>query len=227
MVSAETGVYVHGTRLPAPPRYLAQFAGPPATWLSVVPAADALTPAGAGVVQPGPGPPRPGPGGSSAACRPRTWTPSATILSDLPLALGLMALVSFTVLLLMFRSVLIPIKALVLNVLSLSATFGSMVFVFQEGHLASLLGFTATGSLLATIPLLMFCVAFGLSMDYEVFLMSRIREQHDRGADNTTAVAVGLQRTGRIVTAAALTLTVVFLALLTSGSASSSLSAWA
>ncbi len=115
-----------------------------------------------------------------------------------------MALVSFLLLFLMFGSVLIPIKALVLNVLSLSATFGAMVWVFQEGHLSSLLGFTATGNMLATMPLLMFCVAFGLSMDYEVFLISRIKEQHDLGADNATAVARGLQRTGRIVTAAAL-----------------------
>ena len=87
--------------------------------------------------------------------------------------------------------------------LSLTATFGAMVWIFQDGHLRGLLGFTPTGSLAATMPILMFCVAFGLSMDYEVFLLSRIKEEHDRTHDNTSSVAIGLERTGRIVTAAA------------------------
>jgi putative drug exporter of the RND superfamily len=91
-----------------------------------------------------------------------------------------------------------------------------MVWVFQEGHGADALGFTATGTLAATMPVLMFCVAFGLSMDYEVFLLSRIKEEHDHGADNVTSVAMGLQRTGRIVTAAAILISVVFLAFATS-----------
>jgi putative drug exporter of the RND superfamily len=103
----------------------------------------------------------------------------------------------------MFGSVVVPIKALVLNLLSLTATFGAMVWIFQEGHLSGLLNFTATGSLFATMPILMFCVAFGLSMDYEVFLLSRIKEEHDRTRDNTSSVAIGLERTGRLVTAAA------------------------
>jgi RND superfamily putative drug exporter len=111
----------------------------------------------------------------------------------------------------MFGSVIIPIKTIVLNLLSLSATFGAMVWVFQEGHLSGLLGFTATGGLAAAMPILMFCVAFGLSMDYEVFLLARIKEEHDNGADNETAVAVGLERMGRIVTAAAMLMAVVFL----------------
>jgi RND superfamily putative drug exporter len=87
-----------------------------------------------------------------------------------------------------------------------------MVWIFQEGHLSGLLNFTATGSLDSSNPILMFCIAFGLSMDYEVFLLSRIKEEHDRGADNVTSVAVGLERTGRIVTAAAALLAVVFIA---------------
>ena len=109
----------------------------------------------------------------------------------------------FVLLFLLFGSVLVPIKALVLNVLSLTATFGAMVWIFQDGHLAGLLGFTADRHIDTTTPILMFCIAFGLSMDYEVFLLSRIKEEHDRTGDNDQSVAVGLERTGRIVTAAA------------------------
>jgi RND superfamily putative drug exporter len=109
--------------------------------------------------------------------------------------------------------VVIPIKALVLNVLSLSATFGAMVWIFQDGHLGGL-GTTEMGTLVASLPVLMFCIAFGLSMDYEVFLISRIREfwQDSDGtaAANTRAVALGLATTGRIVTAAALIMIIVF-----------------
>ena len=102
-----------------------------------------------------------------------------------------------------------------LNLLSLTATFGAMVWIFQDGHLSGVLDFTATGGLAAAMPILMFCIAFGLSMDYEVFLLSRIKEEHDKGADNVTAVAIGLERTGRIVTAAAVLMAVVFLAFAT------------
>jgi RND superfamily putative drug exporter len=135
----------------------------------------------------------------------------------MPLAALWIAVATFVLLFLMFGSVIVPIKALVLNVLSLTATFGAMVWIFQEGHFASLLGFTPTGSLAATMPILMFCVAFGLSMDYEVFLLSRIKEEHDRTHDNTASVAIGLERTGRIVTAAAVLISVVFIAFSTSG----------
>ena len=140
----------------------------------------------------------------------------AALFDRLPLALAIIAGITFVLLFLLFGSVVIPLKALVLNVLSLSATFGAMVWIFQEGHLAGPLDFTATGTLDATTPILMFCVAFGLSMDYEVFLLSRIKEEHDAGADDRRAVALGLERTGRIVTAAALLISVVFLAFGTS-----------
>jgi RND superfamily putative drug exporter len=120
------------------------------------------------------------------------------------------------VLFLLFGSLLVPAKAVVLNLLSLTATFGAMVWIFQKGHLSSALGFTATGMLDTTTPILMFCVAFGLSMDYEVFLLSRIKEEHDRGSDTVSSVAMGLERTGRIVTAAAALLSVVFIATATS-----------
>jgi putative drug exporter of the RND superfamily len=140
----------------------------------------------------------------------------AALLGRMPLALAIIAGITFALLFLLFGSVVVPLKALVLNVLSLSATFGAMVWIFQDGNLSDVLGFTATGTIDASTPILMFCVAFGLSMDYEVFLLSRIKEEHDAGADDRRAVALGLERTGRIVTAAALLIAVVFLAFGTS-----------
>ncbi|MGH1493501.1 MAG: MMPL family transporter, partial [Acidimicrobiales bacterium] len=110
-----------------------------------------------------------------------------------------------------FGSVLIPIKAVVLNLLSLTAAFGAIVWIFQDGRLSGLLNFTPTGLTDAQTPVLIFCIAFGLSMDYEVFLLSRIKEEWDRTGDTKRSVAVGLQRTGGIITAAAVLMAVVFL----------------
>ncbi|RDI65888.1 RND superfamily putative drug exporter [Nocardia pseudobrasiliensis] len=133
--------------------------------------------------------------------------------SRIPLAAILIALATFVVLFLFTGSVVLPLKTLVLNCLSLTAMFGMMVWIFQDGHLADLIGFTPTGYLVATMPMLMFCLAFGMSMDYEVFLLSRIREEwltSDRTrAANTHSVAVGVARTGRIVTAAAVLMAIV------------------
>jgi RND superfamily putative drug exporter len=143
----------------------------------------------------------------------------ASITSRLPLVLAVIVVITFVVLFLITGSVVIPLKALILNVLSLTATFGALVWVFQDGHLGAL-GTTATGTLVANLPVLMFCIAFGLSMDYEVFLLSRIREywlDHGRtGHDSDESVALGLARTGRVVTAAALLMTISFAALITS-----------
>jgi RND superfamily putative drug exporter len=141
----------------------------------------------------------------------------ASIGERLPVAIAIIIAATFVLLFLMSGSVLVPVKALVLNVLSLTATFGAMVWIFQDGNLSDLLGFTATGAIDTSMPILMFCIAFGLSMDYEVFLLSRIKEEHDRTGDNDHAVALGLERTGRIVTAAALLLSVTFFAFGTSG----------
>jgi RND superfamily putative drug exporter len=132
--------------------------------------------------------------------------------SQLPLAIGLIVLTTFIVLFLFTGSVVLPLKALVLNALSLTAVFGAMVWIFQDGHLKGLLGFTPA-PISTTMPLLLFCIAFGLSMDYEVFVLSRIKELHDGGATNTEAVAGGLARTGRIVTTAAALLAVSFFAI--------------
>lgn len=110
-----------------------------------------------------------------------------------------------------FGSVLLPIKAIILNFLSLSAAFGAIVWIFQDGRLTGILSFTPTGLTDAQTPILILCIAFGLSMDYEVFLLSRIKEEYDRTGDSERAVAVGLQRTGGIITAAAVLMAVVFL----------------
>ncbi|MBA2769781.1 MAG: MMPL family transporter, partial [Sporichthyaceae bacterium] len=125
--------------------------------------------------------------------------------------------VTLVLLFLAFGSVVLPLKAVAMNVLSLSASFGALVWIFQDGNLSSWLGFDTTGSIEATQPILMLAMAFGLSMDYEVFLLSRVREQWDRSHDNTAAVAAGLQRTGGIITSAALLLVVVIGAFSTSG----------
>jgi putative drug exporter of the RND superfamily len=105
----------------------------------------------------------------------------------------------------------VPIKAILMNVLSLGASFGALVWIFQEGHLSGPLHFTPVGHLDITVPVLVFVFAFGLSMDYEVFLLSRIKEAYDESCDNHRAVAIGLQRTGRIVTSAAALVVLVFL----------------
>ncbi len=140
-----------------------------------------------------------------------------SLATRLPWAAAFVAVVMFVLLFLAFGSVLLPVKALLLNVLSLTATFGVVVWGFQDGNLSGLLGFTETGTIEATQPVLMLAIAFGLSMDYEVFLLSRIREEWDRTHDNTAAVAAGLQRTGRIITSAALLLAIVIGAFATSG----------
>ncbi len=160
-----------------------------------------------------------GPGG-----RPVEMTGSAqinrdsvdSITSRLPLVLGLIAVIMFGLLFLLTGSVVLPLKALVLSVFSLTAAFGAMVWIFQDGHLGAL-GTTSTGTLVANIPVLLFCIAFGLSMDYEVFLVSRIREfwlaLGRTRADNDESVALGLARTGRVITAAALVMSISFAAL--------------
>ncbi len=141
----------------------------------------------------------------------------AAIGDALPWAIAIIVIATLVLLFLMAGSLLVPVKALVLNLLSLTATFGAMVWIFQDGNLSDLLGFTATGTLDITMPILMFCIAFGLSMDYEVFLLSRIKEEYDRVGDNDSAVALGLERTGSIITAAALLLSITFFAFGTSG----------
>ena len=149
------------------------------------------------------------------------------VTDRLPLVLGLMAAVTFVLLFLLTGSVVLPVKALMCNVLSLSAAFGALVWIFQDGHLGAL-GTTPSGTLVANMPVLLFCIAFGLSMDYEVFLISRIREYwlasgaarpakpaaEQAHAANDESVALGVARTGRVITAAALVMSMSFAALI-------------
>jgi uncharacterized membrane protein YdfJ with MMPL/SSD domain len=129
--------------------------------------------------------------------------------ATIPIALLLMGGAVFVLLFLLTGSLIMPLKALILNALSLSATFGVLVWGFQDGHLKNILGFQPIGSLDSTQTVLIFALAFALSMDYEVFLLSRIREQYDLLHNNREAVAIGLQRTGWLITSAALVLAVV------------------
>ncbi|MFJ2001544.1 MMPL family transporter [Streptomyces chartreusis] len=138
------------------------------------------------------------------------------IAERLPLAAAFITIVTLLLVFLLTGSVLIPIQAVVLNALSLTAMFGAAVWVFQDGHLSGLLGFTSPGSIETTLPVLMFCVAFGLSMDYGVFLLSRIKEEYDTTGAHEEAVRHGLQRTGGLITAAAVILAVVMVAIGTS-----------
>jgi putative drug exporter of the RND superfamily len=141
----------------------------------------------------------------------------ATVADRLPLAAALVVLTTFVLLFLFTGSVVVPVKAIVMNVLSLGASFGALVWVFQDGHLAGLLGAEGAGAIDPTVPVLTFAITFGLSMDYEVFLLSRIKEAWDQTGDNDLAVALGLQRSGRIVTSAALLLVVVFSGFMAAG----------
>ncbi|MCD0442468.1 MMPL family transporter [Glycomyces sp. A-F 0318] len=132
------------------------------------------------------------------------------LLDRLPLILGLIVLVTFVILFLMTGSVVAPVKATLLNALSLSAMFGALVWIFQDGNLSGLIGFTPQGSFELSVPILMFCVAYGLSMDYEIFMLARIKEEYDRTGDRFGSIAVGLQRSAPLVTAAALVLAFTF-----------------
>ncbi|HYH12545.1 MAG TPA: MMPL family transporter [Thermomicrobiales bacterium] len=131
------------------------------------------------------------------------------IYDRFPVAGGFVVLMTYAVLLVLFRSLVLPLKAIFLNIMSILASYGALVWVFQEGHLHELLGFTPQGFVEASLPVIMFCVLFGLSMDYEVFLLTRIREEWERTGDNRESVAHGLERSGRIITSAALIVVVV------------------
>jgi putative drug exporter of the RND superfamily len=211
-VDALTGSYVDGTEAAPPGAMSLRFANEGGTWFSVVPEVEPLSADGEVLVNDVRALESPFEevlvGGQSAA----QVDSKDVVFQRLPWAIGLVAVTTFVVLFMLFGSVLVPLKALVLNFLSLTATFGAMVFIFQDGNGSGLLDFTATGDIAVAMPILMFCIAFGLSMDYEVFLLSRIKEEHDSGSDTVTSVARGLERTGRIVTAAAVLIAVVFIA---------------
>jgi predicted secreted hydrolase len=131
------------------------------------------------------------------------------VAQDFPRTALFIVVATYAVLFLLLRSVVLPAKALVMNTLSIVASFGALVWIFQDGNLSALLGFQPLGFVETTQPVILFCVLFGLSMDYEVFLLTRMKEQWDRTGDNQEAVARGLERSGRIVTSAALIVVVV------------------
>jgi RND superfamily putative drug exporter len=133
----------------------------------------------------------------------------AGIAADFPRTAVFIVVSTYLVLLLLLRSILLPLKALLMNTLSIAASFGGLVWIFQDGNLSALLGTRPLGFVETTQPVILFCVLFGLSMDYEVFLLTRMRETWDRTRDNRAAVAHGLERSGRIVTSAALIVVVV------------------
>jgi uncharacterized membrane protein YdfJ with MMPL/SSD domain len=140
----------------------------------------------------------------------------SALADRLPLALAWLAVTTLLILFLMTGSVVLPVKTLIMNVLTVSAAFGVLVLVFQDGRLEGLLDYTSQGALESSQPILLFAIAFGLSTDYGVFLLTRIKEARDAGLSNDEAVAVGLERTGRIVTAAALLLVIAIGAFATS-----------
>jgi putative drug exporter of the RND superfamily len=215
-VDAATGSFIAGAKVIGPTPLSNRFVSDDATWLSVVPNIEPVSPEGEALVAAVRDTPAPFDtmvGGSSAGL----VDIKESLGSRLLLAGIIIAVVTFVLLFLMVGGVLVPLKAILLNLLSLTATFGATVWVFQDGNLAGFLNFTPTGTIMTTMPILMFCVAFGLSMDYEVFMLSRIKEEYDRTGDNTASVAAGLEKTGRIVTAAALVLAVVLIAFATSG----------
>jgi putative drug exporter of the RND superfamily len=139
----------------------------------------------------------------------------AQLYETFPRAILLIVATTYLALLVLFRSVLLPVKAIAMNALSLLASYGALVVVFQEGTGARFLGFEPLGYVEATLPIIMFCLLFGLSMDYEVFLLSRVKEEWDRGASNTAAVAAGLASSGRVITNAALIVVLVSLSFVT------------
>jgi RND superfamily putative drug exporter len=135
---------------------------------------------------------------------------SDALASRLPLFIGAVLAFSFILLLVVFRSVLVPLKAVVMNLLSIAAAYGVVVAVFQWGWFGGLLGIEGTGPIEPFLPMMLFAIVFGLSMDYEVFLLSRVREEYDRTGDNALAVADGLAATARVITAAAAIMVCVF-----------------
>ncbi|MFB4264371.1 MMPL family transporter [Nonomuraea sp. GTA35] len=209
-VDSAAGSYAGGTRVGDgdPARFQSQGRG---AWLSVVPSAAALADDPVRLVE------------AVRTVRPpfevlvggypaELSDYRSSVVDRLPLVLALMLGVTCAVLFLMTRSVIIPIKATLLNVLSLGVMFGAIVWIFQDGNLSGLLGFTPTGTLDPSIPILMLCVAYGLSMDYEVFLLSRIKEEYDRTGDTESAVATGLQAGAPLITAAGGILALTFAA---------------
>lgn len=215
-VDSFSGTYIGGERVAEPTLASARFSNGADTYLSVITSVDSISPESEVLVTAIRAIETPFDVQIGGAAADFVDT-KASLFSSLPWAILIIATVTFVLLFLMFGSVVVPLKAIVLNILSLSATFGALVWIFQDGNLSGVIGFTSTGTIDLTMPILIFVIAFGLSMDYEVFLLSRIKEEYDKTGDNEASVALGLEKTGRIVTAAAILIAVVFIAFATSG----------
>ncbi|MFF8815554.1 MMPL family transporter [Streptomyces pactum] len=216
-VDALTGTYAEGERIAPPGPPAKRFAGDDATYLSVVPAVDGLSDRGEALVDRVREADAPFPVivGGQPAISVDTFD---LVGEKLPYLLGILAVGTYILLFLLTGSLLLPLMAMLLSLLSLSATFGSLVYVFQDGHLQWLVGdFINTGAITWTTPILISTLAFGLSMDYAVFILSRVKEEYDRTGDNELAVATGLERVGKVVTYAAVILSLVFIVMITSG----------
>lgn len=219
-VDTATGSFAAGARVaPSTPAARQAYTGTDGAWLSVATGVEGYSEAGEEMVT-GLRAVEPPQGSDALVAGPAaTYTDTLDSLwKALPYAVLIIGVLTFLLLFLFTGSVVMPLKAIVLNLLSLTATYGAMVWVFQDGRLQWLVGdFTVTGRIDVTMPILMFCIIFGLSMDYEVFLLSRIKEEYDRTGDNQTAVAVGLESTGGLITAAAGLLAIFFFALVSVG----------
>ncbi|WP_225799010.1 MMPL family transporter [Streptomyces sp. NK15101] len=216
-VDALTGSYAEGRRILGPNDASRRFADGADTWFSAVPNQKALSADPDRIladVRAAAGPADEVRVGGYPA---ELGDFRSVLVDRLPVVFGLILLVTFVILFLMTGSLLIPLKAMVLNALSMAVMFGALVWIFQDGNLSSLFGFTSTGTLEPSIPILMFCTAFGLSMDYEVFMLSRIKEEYDRTGDTSAAVAWGLERSGPLITAAAVILAASFATYASSG----------
>lgn len=208
-VEAVTGVYVKGRQVaPAGPA-TAGFATSDSTYLTVASSRIPTSSAGKHQVRDVRAVPAPFKvlvGGAS----PDLVDTMHAISKALPVAIGIIVVITLLLIFLFTGSVLIPFSALLMNILTLTATFGALAWVFQDNHLHSLMTFPDTGYLDVSLLVLLFCVSFGVSMDFEVFLLSRIKEEYKRTGDNRSAIAFGIQKTGSVVTAAACITSVVF-----------------
>jgi RND superfamily putative drug exporter len=210
-VDTATGSYTRSGHAPLPPRLAADFTARGSTYLSVASSAEPLSDAGRRQIRALRALPSPFPEvlvtGEAAVAKDVT----DEITAALPVSLVFVFIASFLALMVQFRSVIAPLLSLGLSLVSMSVLYAFIVFVFQDGHLSGLLGFTATGTMYINIAVLLFCFAYGLSLDYQVFLYSRIREEWERSRDHARAIAYGLGRSGWIMSAAAILVAIVFL----------------
>lgn len=216
-VDAETGIFAGGRQVAQGGPMAARFTKDNATYLSVVPSIDPRSDAAKQLARDVRAVAAPFPvhvGGGAAV----GLDALDSLQASLPLGIAIVAVAMLILLFLLTGSVVLPVTAVVLSALSLTATFGALVWIFQDGRLMWLVGdFNVTGATIWVVPVMLFAMAFGLAMDYQVFMLSRIREEYRRTGDNTSAVALGLERIGKVVTAAAVLIAIVFLALVSSG----------